>query len=134
MLDEKDIEFAAGSFAKKYNVDVSQDLVTAVIHLKHIYNANFTADLSPFELLNAICFKNLETVFPNVCVALRIFCTLPVSVAGAERSFSVLSRIKNFHRSCSTQGRVSGLATLCLESNLAKQLDFKVIIHAFASA
>lgn len=28
-------------------------------------------------------FKNLNTLFPNVCLALRIFCTLPVSVASA---------------------------------------------------
>lgn len=86
---------------------------------------------SPFELLNAICPRNLETVFPNVYVALRIICTLPVSVAGAERSISMLSIIKNDRRSCSTQGRISGLATLYLQSELAKQLDVYVYVYLF---
>lgn len=132
-LLEEEIHDAAKNFILKYKDDVSQEIETELIHLKHIYKANFTDSLSPFDLLNEITSKNLDTLFPNVCVALRIFCTLPVSVASAERSFSVLSRIKNFHRSCSTQTRVSGLATLCLESALARQIDFKTVIDSFAS-
>lgn len=133
-LEQKEIEKSAAGFVKKYDADVSEELAGEMIHLKHIYKENFKENLSPFDLLNSICIKNLDTLFPNVCVALRIFCTLPVSVATAERSFSALARIKNFHRSCSTQARVSGLATLCLESALARQLDFNAIIDGFASA
>lgn len=131
---EERIQDTAANFVKKYDTDVSQELITEIIHLKHIYKENFTTNCSPYELLNEITSKNLDTFFPNVCVALRIFCTLPVSVASAERSFSVLARIKNVHRSCSSQSRVSGLGTLCLESGLARQLDFKEIIDCFTSA
>ena len=35
-----------------------------------------------------------ECLFPNICISLRIFCTLPVTVAQAERSFSRLARKK----------------------------------------
>lgn len=133
VIDETAIREAVGNFVKKYKSDVSRDLEDELIHLKHIYNANFDEKLSPFELLNAIYVRNLETIFPNVCVALRVYCTIPVTVSSAERSFSVLARIKNFHRSCSTQERVSGLGTLCIEAPLARQLDFDSIIKTFAT-
>ena len=35
------------------------------------------------------------SLFPNCCVALRIYCTLPITVAQAERSFSILKRINS---------------------------------------
>lgn len=131
---EKDLRVAVNNFVKKYEADVSDELFTEIIQLKEIYAANFDAGLSPFDLLNEITSKNLDTLFSNICVALRIFCTLPVSVASGERSFSLLSRIKDFHRSCSTQTRVTGLGTLCLESALARKLDFGVLINTFASS
>lgn len=132
-MSVEEIQIAADNFITKYSADVSQQLSNEVTHLKNIYEANFKYHLSPFELLNAINVKKLGRLFPNICIALRIFCTLPVSVASGERSFSILGRIKNFSRSCSTQSRVSGLATLCLESELARKLNFEELIKAFAT-
>ena len=43
------------------------------------------------------------SIFLIVSVALRIFLTLPESVATVERSFSVLKKLKNFHRSTMSQ-------------------------------
>lgn len=133
-MSVQEIQTAAENFAYKYPVDVSQKLSDEVVHLRNIYEANFGSRLSPFHLLNAINAKKLCRLFPNVCTALRIFSTIPVSVASGERSFSVLARIKNVHRSCSTQTRVSSLATLCLEAELARKLNFDGIIDSFASA
>ncbi|XP_050065845.1 uncharacterized protein LOC126554884 [Aphis gossypii] len=124
---EERIQDTAANFVKKYDTDVSQELITEMIHLKHIYKENFTTNCSPYELLNEITSKNLDTLFPNVCVALRIFCTLPVSVASAERSFSVLARIKNFQPLLFFTIESFRVRTLCLESGLARQLDFKEI-------
>lgn len=101
-LCEEDIRVAATNFVKKYEADVSDEIFTEIIQLKEIYVANFDAELSPFQLLNAITSMNLDTLFSNISAALRIFCTLPVSVASGERSFSLLARIKDFHRSCCT--------------------------------
>ena len=64
----------------------------------------------------------------NTVVALRIFCTLPVTAASGERSFSVLSRIKNF-QSHVRYIRITALGTLCLESTLVRQIDFNEIKH-----
>ena len=63
---------------------------------------------------------------------LRIFLTLPVSVAQAERSFSCLSRVKGVQRSTMCQSRLTSLGTLAMEPTLARQIDFEDIIDRFA--
>ena len=65
--------------------------------LKKIRHAN--VQMSPLQLLNKLHDACLESLFPNVCINLRIFCTLPVTVASAEKSFSQLKRIKSYSRS-----------------------------------
>ena len=42
-----------------------------------------TAD--PMELLNAILDYGMQSAFVNVCIAMRIVLTMPVTVASAER-------------------------------------------------
>ncbi|XP_022181482.1 52 kDa repressor of the inhibitor of the protein kinase-like [Myzus persicae] len=39
-----------------------------------------------------------ESVFPNIHYILNIICSLPISVASAERSFSTLRRVENLKR------------------------------------
>ena len=88
--------------------------------------------MSPHDLLNKITKFNLGEIFANTCVVLRIFCTLPVTVASAERSFSKLNLIKNFLRSTMTQERLNDLAVLCIESELTREVEFTSVIKAFA--
>ena len=85
--------------------------------------------MSPLQLLNKLHDARLESLFPNVCISLR----LPVTVASAERSFSQLKRIKSYSRSTMAQERLQGLALLCIESKLAKTIDYDSIIATFAS-
>nr|CAI5858452.1 unnamed protein product [Callosobruchus analis] len=63
-------------------------------------------------LLKAIVELDLKEMFPNVVVAIKIFLTMPVSVASCERSFSKLKLIKTYLRSTMGQERLSGLAIL----------------------
>lgn len=102
-------------------------------HQNSVCASNFPPNLSPLELLNAICKLQLQSIFGVVCIALRIFCTLPVTVAGGERAFSKLKLIKNYLRSTVFQERLCSLATLSIESQLARKLDFKDLISDFAS-
>ena len=88
-MEEKEIEDSGAWFVEKYNVDVSEKLTGEIIRLKHIYKKNFEDNKSPFDFSNVIYIKHLDTIFPNVCVTVKIFSTLPVSVASAIRSFSV---------------------------------------------
>ena len=68
--------------------------------------------------------SRLHKVFPNLAVALRIFLTLPVTVASAERSFSKLKLIKTYLRSTMTQDRLVGLAIMSIENDVTSSVDF----------
>ena len=75
----------------------------------------------PKELYGEIHAMGLNALFPNVLTALRVFHTLPASVASNERSFRVLKRIKNYLRSNMAQKRINGLATLNINCDKARQ-------------
>ncbi|KAG6921232.1 hypothetical protein G0U57_009255, partial [Chelydra serpentina] len=86
----------------------------------------------PRILLNEIYKKQLQLIFSEVCIALWIFCTLPVTVAAAERRFSKLALIKNCRCSTMGQEQLSHLAMLSIESEPAREIDFGGLIHDFA--
>ena len=67
-----------------------------------------------------------------MCVMLRIFSTIPVSVAPAEQSFSTLARVKNVLRSSMYQDRLSSLGVLAVEAPEARKLSFDSITDHFA--
>lgn len=64
---------------------------------------------------------------------IRIFTSLPLSVAEGERAFSKLALIKNDLRSTMSEQRLNSLAR-SIEHKRALQLDFKDIIEDFASS
>lgn len=105
-----------------------------LIYLKSIHNSNLGNEmLKPLHLLNRLKELKLDSLFPNVCLALRLFCTLPVTVAEGERSFSKMNIIKNYLRSTMGQSRMSSLSTLSIECELARQLNFEDVINDFAA-
>ena len=67
-------------------------------------------------------------------IVLRVMLTTPVTVAGAERSFSRLKIIKNNLRSSISDARLSGLATIAIEQEVARSLDFDNLVTRFAEA
>lgn len=84
-------------------------------------------------LLNYIFEKRIESVYPQICICLRIFLAIPVSVASGERSFSKLALIKNRLRSTMSQERVTNLMVLSIEHRLARTLDYDELINSFAA-
>lgn len=73
---------------------------------------------SPIDILNYITKKNLQSLFPNLSIALRIFLTLPISVASGERSFSKLKLVKSYLRTSMCQERLSDLAVISIENKI----------------
>ena len=79
-------------------------------------------------------------MFPNIfegpllCTIMKIFLTIPVSVATAERSFSKSKMIKNYLRSSMSQCRLQGLSILSIEANKANQINYDDAVDIFASA
>lgn len=66
----------------------------------------------------------------NVVITLWIFCTLSVTVAKTERSFSLLNRVKNLLRSTMCQEQLISLRVVELENGLAKNVE--EVINDFA--
>ena len=64
------------------------------------------------RIYRLIVAKNMEIVFPNTWIALRIYLSLVISNCSGERSFSKLRHIKNELRSCMTQTRLNNLTLL----------------------
>jgi hypothetical protein len=62
---------------------------------------NFNVDCKPRELLQELV---VSRAFPNVIIALRIFVSLPASVASSERTFNVLKQARKYYRSNMEQG------------------------------
>lgn len=89
---------------------------------------------SPLDVLNKLAENGFLEIFPNLTIAFRILLTIPVSVATGEATFSKLKLIKNYLRSTMTQTRLSDLALLSIESELANNLDYKDVIEIFAKA
>lgn len=95
-------------------------------------NLSEIEDKKPLRILNYIERCGLSETFPNIVVALRILLTIPVSVASGERSFSKLKIIKNYLRSTMSQQRLTDLAMLTIEKDIANSLDYDDIIDNFA--
>lgn len=86
--------------------------------------------LSPDEKQDLCLSRWIELskslLLPVITVLLRIYGTVPVSNASAERSFSVLKRLKTYLRSTMSQERLTGLALLAIHSDRLVSTD-KVI-------
>ena len=92
--DERLKPCQSGSSKRKHeklkDVD-SSELYSEMCHLKQVHHANIYAKgsvIKPLDRLNRLSKLKLSGLFTNISVALRIFLTLPVTVATAERSFS----------------------------------------------
>jgi len=72
-------------------------------------------------------------LFPNVCISLRIFLTIPATVASVERFFRKPKLVKNYLRSAMSQTRLIDLPRLSIESSIARQVDFDSVIRNFAN-
>ena len=72
-------------------------------------------------------------LFPNVCISLRIFLTIPATVESAERSFNKLKLAKNYLRSTMSQTRLVDVARLSIESSIGRQDDCDSVMTNFAN-
>jgi hypothetical protein len=74
----------------------------------------------------------LQKDFPQVYKLFQIFLAIPVTSVVAERSFSTLKRIKTYLRNTIGQARLSALAILNIEKDLAEKIEINDIIDKFA--
>ncbi|XP_047127756.1 uncharacterized protein LOC124808612 [Hydra vulgaris] len=101
--------------------DLEMELKRFVIVVQEDKNTNLK---STYDFLNYVYKEELQETYPNLVIALRIILTSPVTVASAERSFS---------KSTMVDERLSSLAMLSINNEVARKLSYEGLINKFAS-
>ena len=68
-------------------------------------------------------------LYPNIHAILKVLLTMPVSTASAERSFSVLKRLKTYLRNTMGDDRMSSLALLHIYQD--RDINVDNVLQAF---
>jgi hypothetical protein len=87
-------------------------------------------NMGPIEILK---FLKRHDSFLNASIAYRILLTISVTVAFAEQSFFKLKLLKSYLRSLMKQQRLTGLATISLESEELEKIEYEHLIEDFIS-
>ncbi|XP_025406286.1 zinc finger MYM-type protein 1-like [Sipha flava] len=120
----------------KYDKDISKTFTSEILAVRSTLKNQISQLNSTRDLAQLLMVKNhsLTASFPEVCTALLLFLTIPVTSASAERSFSKLKIIKGYLRSTMMQDRLSGLALISIEQETVREVDFENLIDMFAEA
>lgn len=73
--------------------------------------------------------NNLQSIFPNIYIFLKICLTLPIGSVATERSFSKLKIIKNRLRSTMANTRLEGLMTISCENDI--EINYDEVLDIF---
>lgn len=131
-LNEKQLREKSLQFKNFYDQDIEASFENEMILFQSYCVKKNVEKNPPMDLLKLLRSNELHTVFPNVDIAYRMLVCTPISNCSAERSFSVLRRVKNYLRSKLAAERLNALALLAIESNLLMPLDCNDIINNFA--
>ena len=133
---DNDMYQSASALAEQYSDDLSADFPDQVLALRQAleFAIREIKNGSIYDLANTLIIKHnsILSSVPDVATAIKLFLTIPVTVASAERSFSKLKLIKTYLRSSMSQERLSGLAILSIENKRARSLDVKSVVKDFA--
>jgi len=96
---------------------VIDDPIENANHGQSIATAYFDPALSSHDYTD---YQKLKVDFTEIFKLLKIYLSIPVTSAGAERSFSCLKRLKTWLRNNMGQVRLSDLILLNIESETDK--------------
>ena len=96
------------------------------------YAVNFQLSYMPKNILVDILARPLIDLFPSNFHRLKNLFYVPVSVSEVKRTLSLQKRVNDYQRSRTMQDRLNGLATLSINCEMKRKLDFTTIIHDFA--
>ena len=130
-LPIEEIRDGARDFRDTYSEDISEDFIEEFVHFIQYMSSQENTELDIDTFLVWIEERELDGVFPNVIIALRIYKSMAVSNCSSERSFSCLKRIKTYLRSSMGNTRLNDLALLCIESEWAKSISYDEVIEIF---
>lgn len=130
-LNKEEIYEKSAQLINLYDQDIEALFTNEMILFKSYCAKKDMEKNSSIDLPKLIRTNELHTVFPNVDIAYRMLVCTPMSNCRAERSFSVLRRVKNYLRSKLVAERLNALALLTIESDLLISLDCDDIINNF---
>uniref|UniRef100_A0A3B1JF76 TTF-type domain-containing protein n=1 Tax=Astyanax mexicanus TaxID=7994 RepID=A0A3B1JF76_ASTMX len=128
-MSNSELILKANLLAAAYPSDLNMSLADELIQYKSFITEK---EKHPSKMLKTMINLNLQSTFPNVYIALRLFLTVPITNCEGERSFSKLARIKNELRIRMRQNRLNSLSLLAIESDLVRQLNFDELVDDFA--
>ena len=133
-IDTDDIVQEAKKLQQFYETDIDENTFTQeCIHFKTYMQNAIEKKQQNQSLFTFFRNQNLEELFPNVSIALRIYSCMAVTNCSAERSFSCLKKTKTYLRSTIGENRLNNLALLCIESELVSAINFQDLINTFAN-
>nr|XP_048724938.1 uncharacterized protein LOC125644673 [Caretta caretta]XP_048724940.1 uncharacterized protein LOC125644673 [Caretta caretta] len=138
-LDSTAVKESLRSLTEFYSGDLNEEIFDEWVQWCSLVKQLASKPLSqalptPLQMLTIMNTQNLQTVFPNVFVALHIYLTLPVSNCGGERSSSHLKRIKSALHATMIQKRLNSLTLLSFELGIVNSVGFSNLIEMFAAA
>jgi len=133
-LNDIDLSKKASEFIELYKKDISASFSKELLSFRSTFRQEIERSFSIRELADLLIIKNhfMCSSFPEVCTALILFLTIPITTASAERSFSKLKLIKTYLRNSIGQERLRNLAVLSIENDIAQKLNLDIIIDVFA--
>lgn len=129
-----DSKKSAEELIASYPEDIEADFIQEFIHFREHVEVNEEKDLTtPIQLLKWLRQEGMQSIYPNVDIALRICVCTPATNCTGERSFSCLQRVENFYRSKMTQDKLNDVAILNIESDITIPLTYEDVIDDFAN-
>lgn len=83
------------------------------------------------QMFRMLVSNNLQGVFLNVFICLRIYFSLLVTNCSGERSFSALKRVKNYLRSTLGDDKWNSLTLMHAEASVLRKTDFSFVLDEF---
>ena len=117
-----------------YSRDLSSSFPDQLLAFRACFKSEIAKEPTVKDLAKMLIVENstMAASFTDVCTALLLYLTIPVTVATAERSFSKIKLIKTYLRSSMGQERLSGLAILSIENGRARTMDLSSVVNDFA--
>lgn len=124
-----DLENALGNHAEDFNL---RKLSAQIIMLRSLSETPFDSVTSVAECLLKES-SGVRAMLSEVVKLVQLIITLPPSVASAERSFSVLRRIKTYLRSQMKESRLTHLMLLNIHREDSRRLHLSEVCKEFVS-
>ena len=128
---------AAKRLSDFYSVDLDGDFGNELVQFQ-LFLSSFldqkeeSCSLEQF-MYTLIFGKKVQSTFPNVETALKIYLTLMIANVSGEQSFFKLKFIKNLMQTTMGQTRLNHLSIMSMESDILRSLNLSDIIHSFAA-